>query len=260
MVQTSKKCNQCQREMKLLFGGAAFKCKCGNAYIKGKGYFPLQLNEEIVMQEASVHGKHVFYPVVRRIGQETSNEPEELTLFYQPQEWKASGPYQRNAAEVLRGGIYYVAFSTEGDGHEIKKHRPCVVVSNVQYNDVTSIVTVIPLTTRSYAEGKTHVTITSTGSRVGTALIEQITTVDVRRLGSFMGQVSVNEMMQIKKSLIRYFGLSSTHQGSQEDLLTTLDAENYALKKQLQEMTDEVNRLRKERMQWEKEKCQLQTK
>lgn len=260
MVQINKKCSLCQRAMKPFGGGAAFKCKCGNAYIKGQGYIRLQHDEDIFIREGTVHGKYVFYPEIRKISQEEPREPEELTLFYQPQEWKASGPYQRNAAEVLRGGIYYVAFSTEGDGHEIKKHRPCVVVSNVQYTDVTSIVTVIPLTTRSYSEGKTHVTITSTGSRVGTALIEQITTVDVRRLGSFMGQVSVDEMMQIKKALNRYFGLSGTYQGSQEDLLTTLDAENYALKKQLQEMTDEVNRLRKERMQWEKEKCQLQTK
>ena len=84
-------------------------------------------------------------------------------------------------------------------GHEIKKSRPCIVVSPDEMNKYISTVIVAPMTTQSRAY-PTRVFVRF-GRKDGWAVLDQIRTVDKRRLIKKIGEIDNKTIQQIKSVL-----------------------------------------------------------
>ena len=74
------------------------------------------------------------------------------------------------------------------EGHEIQKTRPCLVVSPDEMNRNIGTIIVAPMTTRGNLY-PTRVPVTFQG-KVGQIVLDQIRTVDRRRLVKRLGRVS----------------------------------------------------------------------
>lgn len=73
-------------------------------------------------------------------------------------------------------------------GHEIQKKRPCLVISPNEMNHHVSTVIVAPMTTKG-RKYPTRVSCTFQGKR-GQIVVDQIRTVDQKRLVKKMGTIS----------------------------------------------------------------------
>lgn len=142
-----------------------------------------------------------------------------------------------DAKEIIRGGIYYVKkhFTVGSEQHS---GRPAIVLSDVTTIGYTSIVVVVYLTTKSKQDRNTHVPIASSG-RVSIALCEQLTTVDISRLGDFLGLVTPEEMTAVKRGIASALGLqlrtAEPFSSSEEDKarIAQLEAQLYAMEREL---------------------------
>jgi mRNA interferase MazF len=86
--------------------------------------------------------------------------------------------------EVQRFGIYWVSLDPT-QGSEIRKTRPCIVVSPDEMNRHLATVIVAPMTSTIKAY-PTRVPI-NTGKKAGEVVLDQIRTVDKSRLTKRMG-------------------------------------------------------------------------
>ncbi|TAN55008.1 MAG: type II toxin-antitoxin system PemK/MazF family toxin, partial [Rhodospirillales bacterium] len=86
--------------------------------------------------------------------------------------------------EVQRFGIYWVSLDPT-QGSEIKKTRPCIVISPEEMNRHLATVIVAPMT--STIKGyPTRVPI-ATGKKAGEVVLDQVRTVDKSRLNKRIG-------------------------------------------------------------------------
>ncbi|MFH1824050.1 MAG: type II toxin-antitoxin system PemK/MazF family toxin [Candidatus Firestonebacteria bacterium] len=81
-------------------------------------------------------------------------------------------------------------------GHEIKKSRPCIIISPNEINKNISTVIIAPMTTKSHSY-PTRVPIKFKG-KDGWILLDQIRTIDKRRLIKQLGKIEHNTITQIK--------------------------------------------------------------
>ena len=81
-------------------------------------------------------------------------------------------------------------------GHEIKKTRPCVVISPNEMNHTIGTVIIAPMTTRSHAF-PTRVELEFQDKR-GWIVIDQIRTVDKVRLIRKIGKINEDEILKVK--------------------------------------------------------------
>lgn len=81
-------------------------------------------------------------------------------------------------------------------GHEIKKSRPCVVISPNEMNKHITAVIIAPMTTQS-KHYPTRVPVTFKG-KGGWVALDQIRTVDKRRLLKKIGKISQHTVDNIK--------------------------------------------------------------
>ena len=99
---------------------------------------------------------------------------------------------------VRRGEIWLVHLDAAA-GSEIRKTRPCVVVSPGEMHDHLRTVIVAPMTTKSrpapFRIGITH------GGRKGLILLDQMRAVDKTRLGKKLGVVSANTLTSTLNTL-----------------------------------------------------------
>jgi mRNA interferase MazF len=116
---------------------------------------------------------------------------------------------------MKRGEIYYIE-KHDAYGSEIKKARPGVIVSNDMLNHTSGVVEVIFLTTQPKKDLPTHVYINSTGCEA-TALCEQINTIDIRRVGSYCGTCTEDEMLAIDRALCASLDLARARRTRDED-------------------------------------------
>lgn len=86
-------------------------------------------------------------------------------------------------------------------GNEQHADRPAVVVSNDKNNENSGTVEVVYMTTQPKTDLPTHVTLRSTG-RISTVLCEQVHSVSIERVGSYIGQCSDVEMENIDIALM----------------------------------------------------------
>ena len=84
-------------------------------------------------------------------------------------------------------------------GHEIQKTRPCVVVSPDEMNAHLQTVIIAPMTTKSHAY-PTRVTLKFEG-KPAWIVLDQIRTVDRKRLHKELGTLDVRHVQKIKMTL-----------------------------------------------------------
>ena len=97
--------------------------------------------------------------------------------------------------EIVQYHIILVDLGT-GDGSEIKKTRPCVVVSPDEMNRHLRTVVVAPMTTspRTYP---TRVRLKH-NQKTGYIVVDQLTTVDRKRVIKNLGKLSNPEIRKLK--------------------------------------------------------------
>lgn len=103
---------------------------------------------------------------------------------------------------VVRGEIWLVNLDPTV-GSEIKKTRPCVVVSPAEMHDHLRTVIVAPMTTKS-RPAPFRVAVTHAGQK-GLILLDQVRTVDKTRLAKKIGSVSAKTLASTLATLQEIF-------------------------------------------------------
>ena len=88
-------------------------------------------------------------------------------------------------------------------GSEIKKTRPCVVVSPPELNQHLRTVMMAPMTSKGFA-APFRVPVTHAGTK-GLIVLDQLRVVDKQRLVKKLGQVSAKTMGNVLKTLQELF-------------------------------------------------------
>jgi len=81
-------------------------------------------------------------------------------------------------------------------GHEIKKTRPCLVISPDEMNDNLQTVTIAPMTTKSH-DCPTRVKV-DFQNKTGWIVLDQIRTVDKKRLTKRLGMIDRKTIHRVK--------------------------------------------------------------
>jgi len=81
-------------------------------------------------------------------------------------------------------------------GSEIKKTRPCVVISPDEMNKFLRTITVAPMTTTS-RKYPTRIEVKHDG-KIGWIVIDQIRTIDKQRIIKILGRLSQPEIKELK--------------------------------------------------------------
>jgi mRNA interferase MazF len=81
-------------------------------------------------------------------------------------------------------------------GHEIKKTRPCLVISPNEMNRHISTIIIAPMTTKSH-KYPTRVSLTFQ-TKKGWIVLDQIRTIDKKRILKRLGKVSEQSIVEIK--------------------------------------------------------------
>ena len=92
---------------------------------------------------------------------------------------------------MKRGDVWLVNLDPTM-GSEIKKSRPCTIVSPAELNDNLRTVIVAPMTSKGFA-APFRVPVTHAGTK-GVILLDQIRAVDKRRLSKRLGAISAKTL------------------------------------------------------------------
>jgi mRNA interferase MazF len=103
---------------------------------------------------------------------------------------------------VKRGEIWLVNLDPTV-GSEIKKARPCVVVSPTELNDHLRTLIVAPMTSKGFA-APFRVPVTHAGTK-GLILLDQIRTVDKARLAKRLGAITAKTLSASLATLQQVF-------------------------------------------------------
>ncbi|CAH1755893.1 21006_t:CDS:1 [Entrophospora sp. SA101] len=108
---------------------------------------------------------------------------------------------------IRRGEVYWVDLSLpsnterkKGIIHELQGPHPAVIISNNQQNLYSPLITIIPLTSQLDKVYPFEV-LTEVNNQKGKALIDQITTIDKKRLGQHLGQLDKSVIKKIQEAL-----------------------------------------------------------
>lgn len=116
----------------------------------------------------------------------------------------------QKAMELMmkRGDVFWGNFDPTV-GSEIKKTRPCVIVSNNIANEKSPLITVIPLTSQKLDKIYPHEVLIEGNSKIKNAKVKvnQIRSFDKRRIGNFMTHISEATMKKVDKALALHLGL-----------------------------------------------------
>jgi mRNA interferase MazF len=88
-------------------------------------------------------------------------------------------------------------------GSEIKKTRPCVVISPNEINDNLRTITIAPMTTKS-RKYPTRVKVKH-NKQIGWVVVDQIRTIDKTRVIKNLGSLSNNEILLCKQVIRETF-------------------------------------------------------
>lgn len=110
--------------------------------------------------------------------------------------------------KMKRGEVYWGNFDPTV-GSEIKKTRPCLIISNDISNQFSSLVTVLPLTSQKLNKLYKHeVLITGDPTlKNGKIKVNQIRAFDKARIGKFITKLPNSIMEDVEKSIILHLGL-----------------------------------------------------
>jgi mRNA interferase MazF len=82
-------------------------------------------------------------------------------------------------------------------GHEIKKTRPCVLISPNEMNENIKTIIIAPMTTKSH-EYPTRIKVTFNGA-VGWIVLDQIRAIDKKRVIKRLGKLNSKKIEEVKK-------------------------------------------------------------
>ena len=107
-----------------------------------------------------------------------------------------------------RGSVYLVRLDP-AFGHEIKKIRPAVVISNDHMNELASTILIMPITGGHYSQfGWILLHLPEGGLTKPSSIVsDQIKSIDKRRLIKQTGSVSVDTMAKIEQAIRDHCGL-----------------------------------------------------
>lgn len=107
-----------------------------------------------------------------------------------------------------RGSVYRVRFDPTV-GHEIRKTRPAVVVSNNHMNELAATVLVMPITAGHFSYYHwIELSPPEGGLKKPSSIVtEQIRAIDKRRLRQRLGDVGPETMARIEQAIRDHFGL-----------------------------------------------------
>ncbi len=97
--------------------------------------------------------------------------------------------------DILQYHVYLVNLDPTV-GHEIKKTRPCVIISPDEMNENIKTVIIAPMTTKSH-NYPTRVPVTFQGTK-GWVVLDQIRTIDNIRLIKKIGKITAKSINEIK--------------------------------------------------------------
>lgn len=100
--------------------------------------------------------------------------------------------------DITRGSIWWINMPIEPNSHVQGGGRPYVVVSNVEDNITSGVVTVCPMSTKlddfaAHAKVKFR--------KDAQVLCDQITTIDISKLTEYIGQLSNRCMNEVNETL-----------------------------------------------------------
>ncbi len=120
-------------------------------------------------------------------------------------------PIIKTSEEILHGGIYWVSFSPSV-GHEYYGGRPAVVIQGDKALRKSSLVTVVPLTSRLDKKHADDILVkVDEGNRLYTdslIKVHNIESFDRSRFGKRIGIVSKETEIEIKRYLKTHFDLT----------------------------------------------------
>ena len=85
-------------------------------------------------------------------------------------------------------------------GHEIKKTRPCVIISPNEMNKNIETIIIAPMTTKSH-EYPTRISITLRG-KISWIILDQIRTVDKMRIVKRLGKLNSKTIKEVKQIIM----------------------------------------------------------
>lgn len=104
-----------------------------------------------------------------------------------------------NYRKINRGDIWWVSLDPT-QGSEIKKTRPCLVLTSNTLNELRKTVVVIPLSTAARAHPPITVPITCEGESA-VAIVDQIRAVGKHRLKARIESVSEDDMSIVSEAV-----------------------------------------------------------
>lgn len=104
-----------------------------------------------------------------------------------------------------RGDVVWVRLDPT-IGAEIKKQRPCVILSLTATNKARKSIVVVPLAS-SGTPRPPFVVATPSAGPTSNARIDQVRAVDKSRIGDVVCSLSDAEMLEIRKALVTVLGL-----------------------------------------------------
>jgi mRNA interferase MazF len=106
---------------------------------------------------------------------------------------------------VARGDVWLARLDPT-EGRELRKTRPCIVISPPEIHDYLDLVIIAPLTTGS-RPARYRVPVSFSG-KLGLILLEQVRAVDRRRLVRHMGTVNRKTLSTVLRTMQELFGES----------------------------------------------------
>lgn len=104
---------------------------------------------------------------------------------------------------MVRRGDVWLARLDPTEGREIRKTRPCLVVSPAEIHDFLNIVIVVPMTTGS--QSAAYRVPLRFAEKEGLILLEQIRVLDKRRLVRRLGTIDRKTLSRVLTTLQRMF-------------------------------------------------------
>lgn len=163
-------------------------------------------------------------------------------------------------SDIRRGEIFYISRGgATTHGNEQFADRPAVVVSNDKNNENSGVIEVVYMTTQPKTDLPTHVTVRSTG-RISTVLCEQVYSVAVERVGTYIGQCSDAEMQNIDIALMISLQLDGNTKTSKKytETIAKQEDEIKGLREQLAKAKEDAAKW--QNYQWQQEKTEAADK